>query len=455
MANPTPKALHDAAATLRSEAAAARQTIDEDARRRDNENQTALAKAADRTDVAELTLKNAQSRADEAFKQENDLRTQSHDQQRQAQEAAQRGDVAKANELNRQAGDSAARSDDAAARSAQAQREVVDANVAVAESHRALSEEAGELRSRMVDPMEADRQLGLMEDKAKLLDEAGSKLALAATIDNPVERAGMELDAEKMLRNASGIQIITSDITKVTGQSMQLPDIDALPTQTTPIDDTSLMDPNADDSAATGTSMSGTPDKLDDPVGMAASAGGGTQDPTNPSAGISTDAIAAAPLVDPLGVDLGAGTGSGAAFDSAQPAATDSTARLDSAQPVDAALATVGGAAPLDDPLGVDLGAGTGSGAAFESAQPAATDSTAALDSSQPPDAAPTVGAFTPESDVASTDFGSDGTDAATSPTTFDAPDPTADLNAFAADPAADISSAAPIDNSGVDDLSV
>src|SRR6476620_11294659 len=161
MANPTPKALQGAAATLRSQATAARQAVEEQSRRRDGENQTALSKAGERQEAAQVSLKAAQSRADDAFKAQNEYRTQAHQLQQDARTAAQQGDAAKANDLNRQAANAAARSDEAAARSAQAQREVSDATVEAAESQKALSEAAGELRSRVIDPMEAETQITL------------------------------------------------------------------------------------------------------------------------------------------------------------------------------------------------------------------------------------------------------------------------------------------------------
>ena len=116
MANPTPKALQDAAASLRSQATAARQAVEEQSRRRDGENQTALSKAGERQEAAQVSLKAAQSRADDAFNAENAYRTQAHQLQQDARTAAQEGDAAKANDLNRQAANAAARSDEAAAR---------------------------------------------------------------------------------------------------------------------------------------------------------------------------------------------------------------------------------------------------------------------------------------------------------------------------------------------------
>ena len=363
------------------------------------------------------------TRSDDAFTAENNYRTQAHQLQQDARTAAQQGDAAKADDLNRQAANAAARSDEAAARVAQAEREVSDATVEVAESTKALSEAGGELRSRVIDPMEATTQISLMEDKAKLLDDASRKLELAPTIDNPVDRAQLELDAEKMIRDANGIQVITSDITKVTGQELQLPDVNALPTDAPPTDDTSLMDPNADDVSSIDPSAAGTSGQTGDQLAAMPATGGDTQD-AGQAVAASETASASTSLVDPLGADLGTAPAT---------TATDTTPSVDTGSEVAAA------AAPLDDPLGVD------SGAAAPTAVP---DPAPAMDMTS------TVGGT--DGDGATVDVGfGDGADAAPAPVDFNAPDPAADATAFASDPGTDFGAATVPDDSVSDDSSI
>ncbi len=201
----------------------------------------------------------------------------------------------------------------------------------------------------MVDPMDAERQLDLVNQKADLLAQAGRKLELATTIDNPVERATLELDAEKLLRNTGGIQIMTNEITKATGQEMQLPDTDHLATDATSTNDTDLMDPFADATApdAGGLSSAGAPDDAND-VAVAAA----PDDAVTPAAATaSTD--------DPLGASPGDATAA-TATTTLEPAATDTSG---SADPSDVALGDPGGAdvaaaAPaFDAPTVADAGA--------------------------------------------------------------------------------------------------
>ena len=290
----------------------------------------------------------------------------------------------------------------------------------MAESQKTLAEAAGELRSRVIDPMEATTQISLMEDKAKLLDDASRKLELAPTIDNPVDRAQLELDAERMIRDANGIQIITSEITKVTGQDFQLPDVNALPTDAPPADDTGLMDPNADAMLGTDPSAAGASDQTADQLAATPAGAGDSQDAATQTAAASDSAGAATSLVDPLGADLGAAP----ATDAAQPADTGS----------DLGVA----AAPLDDPLGVDSGPAT----------------TAVPDLAPTMDGAPAAGDV--GADVATADVTmGDGVDSTPAPVDFDAPDPAADSTAFATDPGTDFGSAAVTDDSATDDSTV
>jgi hypothetical protein len=383
MANPTPKALHDAATELRTQATAAQQALDARSTQREDRNSPALHQALVRMETAETVAKRAHENADDEWKHHNDYREQALKLQEQAQAVAQHGDAGQAADLNRQAADAMQRSENAEARYEQAVKEANTADADLTSARAAVSDAGGELQSRMIDPMDAQRQIQLMQEKADTLDKAGRKLELAPTIDNPVERATLELDAEQLLRTAAGIQILTGEITKATGQDIQLPDVDHLPTaDATPANDTNLMDPFADD---TGAATAGAT------AGDATAAAGAA-----PSGADGTDVAAASP----------------------------GSADVDAGQtPVDAGQTPV----VTDDPLGVSPG---DSGAAVAVATPDAGTDAAAFTATTTPDTTDTTSTDTTTPDAGTGDDGS---------ATFDAPAVADDAGSdFAPDPLAD-----------------
>ncbi len=140
MANPTPKALQDAATALRTQAQAAQQALDARNRQRENENAPAIDKATQRLDAAERAVKSAQSHADSEWDRHNDLRQQAHKLQGEAQQAAQQGDTAKAADLNRQATNASLGADDAEARYRRAYDDVNAANTELDEARKGITE---------------------------------------------------------------------------------------------------------------------------------------------------------------------------------------------------------------------------------------------------------------------------------------------------------------------------
>jgi hypothetical protein len=382
MANPTPKALHDAATQLRSQATSAQQALDARSTQREDQNKPALHQALVRMETAETVAKRAHENADDVWKQHNDYREQGLKLQEQAQAVAQHGDAGMAADLNRQAADAMQRSENADARYQQAVKEANAADADLTSARAAVNDAGGELQSRTLDPMDAQRQIDLIKEKADTLDQAGRKLELAPTIDNPVERATLELDAEQLLRNAAGIQILTGEITKATGQNLQLPDVDHLQTaDATPTGDTGLADPFADDTGAAtaGATADQTPDQTADVASPGAPTGtAGTDDTAAASTGATptgtgSDDAAAAPDAgpslaaadDPLGMSP---SGDDAVAPTAADAGTDDTAFTAAATPdaTDTAAA---------DTTGSDVGTDVGATTSFDApAEPAAAD---------------------------------------------------------------------------------
>ena len=201
-----------------------------------------------------------------------------------------------------------ARADAATERAAQAERDLSDARISLAERQRDSTAINQKISQMNLDSNQAEKQLDSMEDKARLFDEAGRKLELAATVDNPVDRATLELDAEKLLKNASGIDLKVDAIIKVTGQDLQLPATPA-PVPTPPVADASSDTPTADSPTSdTDVAASGASQPLQDEFAVAAPADGdadiGGCDPTRRGSTVvqSDTPVDTGLLDDPLGV---------------------------------------------------------------------------------------------------------------------------------------------------------
>jgi hypothetical protein len=392
MANPDPKALQETAAALRDQAKAARQIANDALERNDAALGIERNHATQQLEAAEQAVKTAEGTVKQERNDAIDFRAQATDDEKSALEKEQKGDAAGAEELREGVGRYQARADAATERGAQAERDLGDARVSLAERQRDNTAINQKISQMNLDSNQAEKQLDSMEDKARLFDEAGRKLELAATVDNPVDRATLELDAEKLLKNASGIDLKVDAIVKVTGQDLQLPATPA-PLPTPPVADASSDTPTADSPTSdTDVAASGASQPLQDEFAVAAPADGDAASP----AATQTDAT--------------------------QP---DATTVVQSDTLVDTGL--------LDDPLGV----GTAG------AQP--IDAAAGLDTSTPQsDVA--VASIGPENN---TDTFAPSPDPA-----LDAPDPTSDANALTSDSLADVGTVAPVDDTFAGDAS-
>lgn len=235
-----------------------------------------------------------------------------------------------------------------------AQRHLDDANVAVAERTREFNEVHQKMQQIGDNSAAAEKQIDALEDKARMLGEAGRKLELAGTIDNPVDRAAMELDAEKLLKNANAIDVKTDDITKFTGQEVQLPDVGALPDATTTAGDTTTPAGDtttsggdtapADAAPADGTSSDSDPSTSQSPPDTDAAASGTSGHLDDEFAAVTASDGAAAGAI---GADSASADTSGfVASDTTDEllgvsaSGTGDTAAVDTSQPVDAMAST-------------------------------------------------------------------------------------------------------------------
>jgi hypothetical protein len=205
MARPEPKALLDAAAAMRTDATNARRLVAQEIQRRDTDLGIAHDRALQRQSAAEQAVKTADDTRKAEHRDAQEFRATAEDYRKQADAAEQKGDTRAAEETREQVQRLEARAEAAEARAVQADRDYDDARVDLATRQR----EANALDQQMTDMNKAsnvaERQLDALEDKARLLDEAGRKLGAASVTDNVVDRAQLELDAEKLLKNANGM----------------------------------------------------------------------------------------------------------------------------------------------------------------------------------------------------------------------------------------------------------
>jgi len=316
MANPDPKALQAAAATMRSQAHEARKAFVPAEGKRDNEALEAQEAALVQKHGAEQAVKDHQEILNRSVLIKTDAQKDIDANRVKIAEAEKTGDTAALEELHERQARLQTVIDQTQGRLDNAQRNLDQAKVDVAERTRDFDEATRRMKATVESDNPAEKQIDALEDKARLLNEAGLKLDLARTIDNPVERADMELDAEKILRQANAIQVDTKQITAITGQELTLPDISALPPMA------ELPDPSADaDVSTTGAGTDGDVASGD--------AAGNIQDPfaAGGADGDASDTFAASD--DVLGVDA-ADTRSAAAVSTATApdpvAAVDSTA---------------------------------------------------------------------------------------------------------------------------------
>jgi hypothetical protein len=357
MANPDPKALQAAAATMRSQAQEARRAFVPAEGKRDSDAVAAQEAALVQKHAAEQAVKDYQTLVDRSTLIKSDAQKVIDANAKKIAEAEKKGDATAIEELRESSDRQQAIIDQAQGRLDAAQRNLDQAKVDVAERTRDLDEASRRVQATLDADVPAEKQIDALEDKARLLNEAGLKLDLARTIDNPVERADLELDAEKLLKQANAIQVDTAQITAITGQDLQLPDISTLPPMT------ELPDPSAaTDGLTTGAGTEDTP------------AAGGIVDPF--ADGIGDDATAADPSApvggsaegsdDVLGADA-TGTGDAAAVATAS-AAPDPDAAVAAVDPT----LDAGASGPLDAPA--DLVAGVEAATVDDSALAMADD---------------------------------------------------------------------------------
>src|SRR5581483_8761995 len=271
------------------------------------------------------------------------------DEQHQAAIAAERtGDTAKAEEARESERYLRAVAEAATANADTAERDLDESRVTLAQRQHDFDVAKQDIRQFDSQRASTEKQLDAMENKARMLDEAGLKLQLASTIDNPVERADLELAAQKLLQDANDINVDTNLINTATGQDVQIPDVNALPAPdaTVPTDATSDAGGagDASDVAAAG--------HLQDEFATVAAGSDGSADPTAAAA----DGTGAA----------GAGDALGASPDLA--AAPDALGVDGATQTADAAFA------PGADEAGAaagDVDAGTASDGSFDQPAPA------------------------------------------------------------------------------------
>ena len=406
MANPNPQALRDAAATLRDQAKSAREVVTDTYRREGIQHGEVYDRTKVKLDTANAEVKSHEQVVASEKQQIADMAKKADELHQQALDVEKTGDGAKAAELRETEGYVRATADVAAANLEVAQKDLNDSRVTQAERQRDFDTANQAISQVNSQRSAAERQLDAMENRAALLDEAGLKLALAATIDNPVERADLELAAEKMVRDANGIRVDTAPIVKVTGQELQLPDTTALP----------AADPTAS-ADATPTGDTGTTGD----TGATGDGASGADAQAESSSGHLDDEFAALAAADGSS-DAHAATGQ-----------SDATAPPDAG----AVGAVAAGAASLDDPLGV------GSGASAD---------TLGVDASPLADAAPTLDAPGPAAEPATSGAFDPATDEtfAAAP----APDPAPDVGVatdsfsdFSADPSADATSVTSTDD--------
>src|SRR5581483_4287327 len=286
------------------------------------------------------------------------------DEQHQAAIAAERtGDTAKAEEARESERYLRAVAEAATANADTAERDLDESRVTLAQRQHDFDVAKQDIRQFDSQRASTEKQLDAMENKARMLDEAGLKLQLASTIDNPVERADLELAAQKLLQDANDINVDTNLINTATGQDVQIPDVNALPAPdaTVPTDATSDAGGAGDASdvavasdvgAASDVSDAGGAGHLQDEFATVAAGSDGSADPTAAAA----DGTGAA----------GAGDALGASPDLA--AAPDALGVDGATQTADAAFA------PGADEAGAaagDVDAGTASDGSFDQPAPA------------------------------------------------------------------------------------
>jgi hypothetical protein len=428
MANPDPQALRDAAASLRDQAKAARDATVDQFRSIQTERKDQYSRAERALAVAKTELKSNEDTLAARQKAIVDEKAAIDKLQQTAVDADKAGDPAKATEAREMLAYHRAELDALSTNADRSQQDVNQSRIDAAQAENGMANAEQRFQQVSNDFKAAETQLDAMENKAKLLDDAGLKLGLAASIDNPVERADAELAAEKVLKDANAIILDTGPITKITGQDLQVPDVNALPASGAATGDgsaaadgsSSPSDPaagsagsgGADD--ATPASDATTPGHLEDDFATVAS-GGGTGGPTaGPTGG---------PTGDPDGAQPG---GSG-----------DAETRGDSAQ--SEAGTELGGPvtiAPTDDPLG-------GTPDLTAAPDPLGVDTMAPTDASSGPDVTASAGDASGDGGVTDTSLG------APADQTVAAADPMPDPGAAPADTFDDFGTA-PVDDTPV-----
>lgn len=397
MANPSPQALHDAAASIRAQAETARQETLGEYRRAVEENKHSNDQEAVQLAVNRAEVKSREEVLQSRQQQAVEMSDRAADREQKARDAEQKGDAGKAQELSEDAARARANSDATMAQVTHAQTDLDQARVTLAEHERDTNAAFQQRGEQLQNLQHAETQLDAMENKARMLDQASRRLMDASITDDVPHRADLELEAEKLIKDANGIQIDAAVIAQVTGHDLQLPDTTALPADTTPagdtpsdrdttpVGDTSLEQPSDGDTAR-GAASDHLEDQFDAPATADGGARAGAAD-TDAVSGDASGAAAAAPTDDLLGVSP-AGATDAVALDAGQPAGVaDSSAVPDPVSDTESAAAFGTPSDAPSDPTFDSSGVASDSGAlvsdpAADFSSVAAADDTSSSDES-------------------------------------------------------------------------
>jgi hypothetical protein len=339
MARPDPKVLLDAATTLRANAATARNEVAQELQRRDTDLGIRHDRAVRLQDAADQSVKSADATRQQEHRDAREMRASADAERKEAADAEQKGDTRGAEEKREIAQRMDARAEAHEARAVQADRDYDAARVELAQRQGEVNTLEQQTRDMNGASNAAEKQLDALEEKARLLDEAGRKLLGAGATDNVLDQAQLELDAEKLLKTANGITLDVAGIATFTGKPVALPDLATRPIDTA--DAGTPADPQAD-AVATG-APGGDPQPSDDPGALADEFDqASTADP--------------AATTTPAALDASAATGAGttdAATTATADAGTTATATTGAGADGDAS-GTAAAAPTFDDPLGTD-----------------------------------------------------------------------------------------------------
>lgn len=305
---PAPKLLQDHAAALRAEATAQRRLVNERLAQR-SQLDVESERASRRRFSAEQELKTAGNTLATEREAAKGMRDIADEALSDAVAAERAGKTAQAEEFRESAERFRASATAAEANAAAAQRDVDELTVRVAE----LTRQSKDLFQQVADANRqsntAERLIDQMENQARLVDEASRRAQFAETLDNPVERADAELEAERLFAQAKAIDVDTAAIAAASGRDVTVPDVDTLPVAPDePVaaadtsDAASFVDGAVGDEVMADTGDTGFADAGFDDAGLADSGPDGS--------GLDDSGLADSGLADAGTTDVGATPGS-------------------------------------------------------------------------------------------------------------------------------------------------